>query len=83
MIEKLESFLLHSVSDDWSPIGEFDGTIERVAAEEYSRAYVLGVVEKLANERYIEFGAFPGGGRGVGALECRYRGSDQADFGWL
>jgi hypothetical protein len=64
VIEKLENFLLYNVSDDWAPIGEFDGTIEKIAPDEYSRAYVLRVIEELANEGYIEFGAFPGGGRG-------------------
>ncbi|MEU6831039.1 hypothetical protein ABZ894_20510 [Nocardia beijingensis] len=81
MIEKLENFLLYNVSDDWAPIGEFDGTIEKIAAEEYSRTYVLRVVEELANEGYIEFGAFPGGGRGwepwnVGTKEAIRRISD-------
>ncbi|MEU1998354.1 hypothetical protein ABZ511_28285 [Nocardia gamkensis] len=64
MIEKLENFLLYNVSDDSAPIGEFDGTIEKITPGEYSRAYVLRVIEELANERYIEFGSFPGGGRG-------------------
>ncbi|WP_174188012.1 hypothetical protein [Nocardia barduliensis] len=64
MIEKLENFLLCNVSDDWAPIGEFDGTIEKIAAEEYSRTYVLDVIRELANEGHIEFGAFPGGGKG-------------------
>ncbi|MEU1547961.1 hypothetical protein [Nocardia sp. NPDC005745] len=82
MIEKLENFLLYNVSDDWAPIGEFDGTIEKIAAEEYSRTYVLDVIRELANEGHIEFGAFfSWGWQGVGTLECWYRGSNQADFG--
>ncbi|MBF6167437.1 hypothetical protein IU486_22150 [Streptomyces gardneri] len=63
MIEKLENFLLYHVSDDWAPIGEFDGTVEKIAPKEYSRVYVLGILEELANEGYIQFGSFPGGGR--------------------
>lgn len=64
MMDKLEGFLLYNVSDDWAPIGEFDGTVERVAPEEYSRTNVLGVIKFLADEGYILLGAFPGGGRG-------------------
>ncbi len=63
MIEKLENFLLYNVSDDWAAIGEFGGTVEKIAPEEYSRAYVLAILRELADKGYIEFGAFPGGGR--------------------
>jgi hypothetical protein len=63
VIEKLEHFLLYNVSDDWAPIGEFDGTVEKIAPEDYSRTYVLRIIEELANKGYIEFGSFPGGGR--------------------
>ncbi|MGY5309689.1 hypothetical protein [Nocardia gipuzkoensis] len=75
MIEKLENFLLYNVSDDWAAIGEFDGTVEKIAPEEYSRAYVLAILRELADKGYIDFGAFPGGGRSweawaVGAEEA-------------
>ncbi|NKY30183.1 hypothetical protein [Nocardia gamkensis] len=45
MIEKLENFLLYNEVDDWATISEFDGTIEKFAAEECSRACVLDVIE--------------------------------------
>ncbi|MFF7942006.1 hypothetical protein ACFZC5_20020 [Nocardia gamkensis] len=64
MIKKLENFLLYNVLGDWATLGEFDGTIEKIAAEEYSRACILDVIEELGNKGYIEFGAFPGGGKG-------------------
>lgn len=63
MNEKLANFLLYNVSDDWAAIGEFDGTVEKVAPEGYSRAHVLGVIAELARRGDIEIGAFPGGGR--------------------
>ncbi|MGQ4617306.1 hypothetical protein [Nocardia sp. R7R-8] len=63
MIEKLENFLLYNISDDWAPIGEFDGTIEKIVPEEYSRAHVIGIIRELSNKGYIQLGAFPGDGR--------------------
>ncbi|WP_063009366.1 hypothetical protein [Nocardia kruczakiae] len=62
-MEKLESFLLYHVSDDWAPIGEFDGTVEAVAPDEYSRSNVLAIIKELTDNGYIRLGAFPGGGR--------------------
>ncbi|MGQ4617311.1 hypothetical protein [Nocardia sp. R7R-8] len=63
MNEKLENYLLYYVDDDWAPISEFDTTVRKIDPENYSREFVLKVIREVAAKGYIEFGAFPGGGR--------------------
>ncbi|MGQ4599532.1 hypothetical protein [Nocardia sp. R6R-6] len=63
MNEKLEHFLLHELSDDWTPIGTFDGMVAKIVPASYSRGFVLDVIRELATKGYIRFGAFPGRGR--------------------
>lgn len=61
--EKLEHFLLYELTDDWAPIGTFDGMVAAITPENYSRETVLETIRELASKGYIRFGAFPGGGR--------------------
>ncbi|NEW58674.1 hypothetical protein GV794_23965 [Nocardia cyriacigeorgica] len=63
MDEKLENFLLYGISDDWAAIGEFHGTVEKLAPEDFSRKRVLEIIEELSETGLIRLGAFPGNGR--------------------
>ncbi|MFC8046874.1 hypothetical protein [Nocardia sp. NPDC057353] len=62
MNEKAENFLLHAISDDWTPLSEFDVILSTLQPEDYSRAFVLDAIRQFGERGWIRFGSFTGPG---------------------
>ncbi|UGT64186.1 hypothetical protein [Nocardia asteroides] len=62
MDAKSEHFLLHAMADDRMPITDFDGYVEGLQPEAYSRPSVLHLIRELAESGYLRSGAFGGPG---------------------
>ncbi|MFC8530212.1 hypothetical protein [Nocardia sp. NPDC057227] len=62
MDAKSENSLLHAISDDWTPLGEFDVALSTLEPEHYSRAFVLDAIRHIGDRGWIRFGSFTGNG---------------------